>query len=268
MTEQNKFFITDTIKWIKEKFKTERLLSQEEETILISLAQKGNQKAKERLLLSNMRFVIQVAAKYSNETLTQEELINEGAIGLLKALDYFDSSRGIRFISYAVWWIKASISRAISEKGATVRLPLNQQTYLHKALVKQQRGDILDATARELEAKSRHTLSLNCVINPENPTRLEDILPDEKTESPDFRTSKALYKKMVDKLLNKLPLRERRILMDLNSINREDYRSIREESRILGLSRERIRQLRDQGLRRLKALNYDGQITQSLNFDS
>lgn len=248
-------------KWIKEKFKTERPLTKEEEDALFQLTKKGCKAAKEKLLKANMKFVIQVAANYSNACLTQEELINEGAIGLWKAIDYYDTSRGVRFITYAVWWIKASITRAISEKGAMVRLPLNQQNLLHKAKANCAKGAKLNPSMQMLEAIGGKALSISSPLDCESGIRLEDIIADTNCENPEEGAANDFMKKFTDKLLNKLPTRERQIMQDLNGIHTNYARSIREESIFLGLSRERIRQLRDQARTRLRQINSDAHLT-------
>lgn len=263
MAEQAKQLQHNTMKWIKEKFKSEHPLSKDEEDLLFNLAKKGNKTAKTKLLKANMKFVIQVAASYHNDCLTQEELINEGAIGLWKAMDYYDPSRGVRFITYAVWWIKASITRAISEKGSMVRLPLNQQTLLHKARAKSG-GQQLPAEIKTLEAISGRTVSLSATFDAEGGAKLEDLIADKNADNPEETTEKDFIRKFTTKLLNKLPSRERQIMKDLNGVDREYTRSIREESLFLGLSRERIRQLRDQAKLRLRRINSDGHLNPTL----
>lgn len=263
MTEQAKPTQYNTVKWIKEKFKSEHPLSKDEEDLLFELVKKGNKSAKTKLLKANMKFVIQVAANYHNECLTQEELINEGAIGLWKSMDYYDPSRGVRFITYAVWWIKASITRAISEKGSMVRLPLNQQTLLHKA--KAASGcQQLPSEIKTLEAIGGKAVSLSMVLDRDSGIKLEDILADRNADNPEESTEKDFIHKFADKLLSKLPARERQIMQDLNGVNRDYARSIREESIFLGLSRERIRQLRDQAKLRLRRVNSDNHLTPTL----
>lgn len=249
-----------TAKWIKEKFKTEHPLTKDEEDILFQLVRKGNTAAKIKLLKANMKFVIQVAANYNCDSLPQEELINEGAIGLWKAIDYYDETRGVRFITYAVWWIKASITRAISEKGSMVRLPLNQQTILHKAKASCRKGGNLPPNMQVLDAKAGKALSLNAAMDSTG-IRLEEIIPDTKAENPENAVAADFLKAFTNKLLNKLPCREKKIMQDLSGVNGMQPRSIREESCFLGLSRERIRQLRDQAKHRIRNQNSDGHLT-------
>lgn len=261
MTEQNALHANHTVKWIKEKFKSEHLLTSKEEFALFNLVKKGDVGAKRILLKSNMKFVIQVAANYHSESLSAEDLINEGAIGLWRAIDYFDHTRGVRFITYAVWWIKAQITRAISEKGSMVRLPLNQQTLLHKE--KAARRDCSSGLSQEMQiidAIGGKALSLNQVIDCESGIRLEDVIPCNNNEDITRETEKGLLQKFTNKILAKLPQREKQIISDLHGINREIPRSIREESLLLGLSRERIRQLRNQATHRIRNLNYDGHL--------
>ncbi|SHK57411.1 sigma-70 family RNA polymerase sigma factor [Fibrobacter sp. UWEL] len=242
------------MKWIKEKFKSDRPLTREEEDILIPLAKKGNRSAKEKILRANMRFVIQVANNYSNNSLTQEELINEGAMGLWNSIGYYDPSRGVRFITYAVWWIKASITRAISEKGSLVRLPLNQQLQLKKAKKVCQGGGELSPDMRQLDA---------VMSRPASP--LDETFCDHGTAPADHETEKDLMKRFLRKILNKLPHKEREVIKNLNGIDTDYARSVREESKLINVSRERVRQLRDQALRRIRDMNYDGHLSAELN---
>lgn len=241
------------MKWIKEKFKSDRLLTREEEEILFHLAKKGNHAAKEKILRSNMRFVIQVAHNYSNQTLSLEELINEGAIGLWNSIDYYDPSRGVRFITYAVWWIKASITRAISEKGNLIRIPLNQQLLLKKAKKECRCGAELNPEMKLLDT---------VMSRPSFP--LDEIIRDTRSTPVDQGMEQELKSKFLNKILNKLPLKEQMVTKDLNGIGSDYARSVREESKILKVSRERIRQLRDQALTRIRNMNHDGYLTAEL----
>lgn len=252
-----------TMLWLKEKFKNEKLISQEEEMELFKLAKAGNKLARDRILTAHMRFVIQVAREFSNGTLATEELVNEGAIGLWHAIDLFDTSRGHRFITYAVWWIKASITRAISEKGSLVRLPLNQQIKLHKELQKAAQGKLLSDEIKELNAIGSRQTSLNEPLEDGSSLKLEDILKDEHAVSPDEIHQKELVHNFTNKLLKKVPPREREILSAIYGLNGVDQKSIRDASFANGISRERVRQLRDQGMTRLRQLNSDGHLDQT-----
>ncbi len=264
MLDPAKAYQTNTVKWIKEKFKSEHPLSRNEEKILIDLAKNGNQKAKERLLKANMKFVIQVASKYSNNTLAPEELINEGAIGLWHAIRDYDNTRGVRFITYAVWWIKAHITRAISEKGNIIRLPVNQQLALKKAKKSCTEENDLDDSMKVLSSICGKTYSLDRGINVDCEQSLKDYIQDEKTPAPDALIEQELRTRFIKKVLRKLPQKERLVIEDINGFDKDSIHSIREEARILKISRERVRQLRDQAIKRLNNLNYDGHLTAEL----
>lgn len=250
-----------TQKWIRDKFKNSFPLTLQEETELFKLVQQGNTLAKAKILQANMKFVINVANKYSNETLQPEELINEGAIGLWRAIESFDYTRGVKFITYAVWWIKAFIARAISEKGSLVRLPLNQQSRIHKS-----KAGALDDNdeIKELNAIGGHHRSLSEPINSESSITLEEVLSDTNADPIDRDVEYELLQKFTNKLLDKIPERERKIMKDLNGIDTFRAKSIREESNSLKLSRERIRQLRDQAITRLQNLNSDKHLDRTL----
>jgi len=253
-----------TLNWIKEKFKDERPLTMREETALFALVHKGNSTARSIILKSNMRFVIQVAQQFYNATLTAEELINEGAMGLLRAVDSFDHTRGVRFITYAVWWIKAFIARAISEKGSIIRLPLNQQTKLHKAIRKSKTKAELSDEIAQLNEVTRTPISLSAPVSESNTLRYEEMVEDCRGNSAEESLAKEFRTKFIDKLFKRLPQRERQILEQMNGLKDTQRKSVREISRSMGLSRERIRQLRDQAVRRLRNMNCDRHLDQEL----
>lgn len=265
MTEQ-----TQTLTWIKGKFKDEAPLSTAEETELFKLIRDEStpnlikNSAKAHILHANMKFVIQVAQQYYNDTLTTEELINEGAIGLWRAVESFDHTRGVHFITYAVWWIKAFIARAISEKGALIRLPLNQQTRLHKEIRKVNNKEELSSEIKELNAITERPKSLSTPLKGESTLKLEDVLEDTNAENPENAVEDELLKHFTNKFLSKLPEREQAILSKMYGLNGGEPKSIREISHEMGLSRERIRQLRDQAVNRLRNLNCDGHLDQTL----
>lgn len=260
---------SQTFNWIKDKFKEERPLSQLEETELFKLMRNKDtseivrNSARAHLLHANMKFVIQVSQQFYNDTLTPEELVNEGAIGLLRAIESFDYTRGVHFITYAVWWIRAFIARAISEKGALVRLPLNQQTRLHKELRKVKDKQELGDEIRKLDAISSRPSLLSEPVG-QNSTRLEEIITDETQNAADRAVEDELLRHFTDKMLNKLPEREKNILVEMYGLNKKEPKSIREISHSMGLSRERVRQLRDQAVTRLRNLNCDGHLDQTL----
>ncbi|MCF0217216.1 MAG: sigma-70 family RNA polymerase sigma factor [Fibrobacteraceae bacterium] len=256
---------TETLNWIKDKFKDERPLTTEEETEIFKLIRQGNTLAKAKMLNANMKFVIQVAKEYNNETLTTEELINEGAIGLWRSIESFDYTRGVRFITYAVWWIKAFIARAISEKGSLIRLPLNQQTKIHKEIKKAREKssyhnetyDVNDEV-KELNIIGGRHVSIEASLNADDDLHLEDILADDDSlKEVDQAVEYKMLQNFTTKLLNKLPDREREIVSNVYGCGGKSPKGMREQAISMKLSKERVRQLRDQGLARLRNLNYD-----------
>lgn len=261
---------TNTLNWIKEKFKNERPLSMQEETELFKLIHDKDQpemvrnSARAHILHANMRFVIQVSQQFYNDTLTPDELVNEGAIGLWRALESFDHTRGVHFITYAVWWIKAFIARAISEKGSLVRLPLNQQTRLHKEIKKTKDASEMSDDLKEINAIGGRHVSLSTCISEESSILLEDVVEDKNTPKVDQEVESELLRHFTNKLLSKIPEREQNILIQMYGLNGNSCKSIRDISHSMGLSRERIRQLRDQAVTRLRNLNCDGHLNEVL----
>lgn len=253
----------ENIDWIKGKFRGERPLTLAEETALFKLIRQGNASAKNRILCANMKFVIQVSNHFYSDTLFREELVNEGAIGLWRAIESFDYTRGVKFITYAVWWIKAFIARAISEKGYLIRLPLNQQIRVQKALRQCSEKKELDSAIQQMSAMTGKPLSLTDPISDNGNVLLENVLIDCETEEVDKQTEKDFIRHFSYKLLNKIPSRERFILSKIYGLDGTP-KNIREISSQLKLSRERVRQLRDQAISRIHQINSDGHLNQAL----
>jgi len=252
-----------TLDWIKEKFRNQHPLTLAEEKVLFRLIRKGNLCAKRKVICANMKFVIQVARNFYCDSLSREDLVNEGAIGLWRAVESFDYTRGVKFITYAVWWIKAFIARAISEKGSLVRLPLNQQIKLHKAIRNCNDKKVLDEEIQKLDSISGRQLSLSTSLDYDGNIRLNDILVDEHVDPVDKNVAQEMNRKFSNRLLNKLPSREKEILSKIFGLN-EVCKNIRDISTSMKLSRERIRQLRDQAMARIRGINSDGHLTQTL----
>jgi len=245
------------------------LLSREEEEIVARKAAKGNEAARKKMIESNLRFVVNVAKKYQNQGLPLIDLINEGNIGLMNAIDKFDVDRGYHFISYAVWWIKQAILKAICEKSRTVRLPLNRANELLQ-IQKAQRQLMHDSgeepTMEELGAItnmdpqlvgdllaiSRDMVSLDAPVygDPSN-SSVGDFIEDGYRSADDIVMEKAL-RKDINEALETLTEKEREIIEMRFGLNGAIPMSLKEIGELYNLTKERIRQIEKKAIERMK----------------
>jgi RNA polymerase primary sigma factor len=247
------------------------LLTPDEEVELATKIKNGDEQAKDKLVLANLRFVISVAKMFQNQGLSLGDLINEGNIGLIKAAQRFDETRGFKFISYAVWWVRQGIMSAIADKSRVVRLPLNRVsnlTKLNKAYrdleqeyerkpSTEELANILDMTADEVtytQQISGHQLSMDSPLtnSDENKNTLMDVLPDEAFALPDTELLTASLKSEIVNALSVLDKRESEIIRLSFGIGEDHSATLEEIGQRFNLTRERIRQIREKALRKLK----------------
>lgn len=246
----------------------EELLSVEEEIELAQRIKKGDRKALDKLTKANLRFVVSVAKQYQNQGLSLPDLINEGNLGLIKAAQKYDETRGFKFISYAVWWIRQSILQAIAEHSRIVRLPLNQVGSVNKINRFQNKFEqenerkpnseeiaekinlpeakVIDA----LKADSKH-ISVDAPLTDGENNSLLDMLPNNELPTTDNKLLiESLRKEIVD-ALHTLDMRERNIIECFYGINQPEM-TLEEIGLHFGLTRERVRQIREKALRKLR----------------
>jgi len=255
------------------------LISTEEEVNLARIIKTGDQKALETLIQANLRFVVSVAKQYQNQGLTLPDLINEGNLGLIKAAQRFDETRGFKFISYAVWWIRQSILQAIAEQSRIVRLPLNKIGSLLKinnAFTKleqdYQREPMPDEIAEVLKLEPtiiREALQIsNFHISGDAPLResesdeynLWDTLINNDEPSPELSLLNNSLKVEIDRVLATLEAREAQILRYNFGLIGEHSLTIDEIAVVMNLTRERVRQLKIKGLKKLKNIQKNNQL--------
>lgn len=245
------------------------LISAEEEKELARRIKKGDQEALQKLTRANLRFVVSVAKQYQNQGLPLNDLISEGNLGLIEAAKRFDETKGFKFISYAVWWIRQAILQALAEQSRIVRLPLNKvglfqkivktSSALHQAL---ERIPEPDEIAKQLDmggdevtdvlAASKHHLSLDAPFKENEDYDLLNVLSDEEQPPPDEKLYDKLLQAELEKLLNTLTEREAEIIRLYYGINREGPLTLDEIGERFGLTRERIRQIKIKAIRRLR----------------
>ena len=245
------------------------LLEAEEEVELARRIKQGDEEALHELTRANLRFVVSVAKKYQGQGLSLSDLINEGNYGLIKAAKRFDETRGFKFISYAVWWIRQAILQALAEQSRVVRLPLNRIGVISKirkasARLQQEyeRKPNIEELAEELEIEpkkvrealqhtSRH-LSVDAPFNEEDDNSLLDVLPDEESDAPDDEMLGESVKIDIERALNLLEDREAEITRLYFGIGREHPLTLEEIGKRFGLTRERVRQIKEKALRKLR----------------
>jgi RNA polymerase primary sigma factor len=255
-------------KYLQEIGKVE-LLNPQEEIDLARRIKKGDQKALEKLTKANLRFVVSVAKQYQNQGLSLGDLINEGNLGLIKAAKRFDETRGFKFISYAVWWIRQSILQALAEQSRIVRLPLNRVGALNKigkafsALEQEferepsasELAEELDMSLFEvsdtLKISGRH-LSMDAPFAQGEDNRLLDVIQDLRTPTPDSDLMSESLKEEVRRALNTLSEREAQVIRLYFGLDQEHSLTLEEIGEKFNLTRERVRQIKEKAIRRLR----------------
>ena len=247
----------------------EELLSTDEEVELAQRIKKGDQKALERLTKANLRFVVSVAKQYQNQGLALPDLINEGNVGLIKAAEKYDETRGFKFISYAVWWIRQSILQAIAEQSRIVRLPLNQvgsvnkiNRMLNKFEQENERRPSVDEISEEtslpqekvdeaMMANNRH-VSVDAPFVDGEDNSLLDVLVNDDAPMVDRRLVQESLHAEITSVLKILSERERAVVKAFYGIGQPEM-TLEEIGNKYGLTRERVRQIKEKAIRRLRS---------------
>jgi len=246
------------------------MLSPEEEADLARRIRNGDHDALEKLTRSNLRFVVSVAKQYQNQGLALTDLINEGNVGLMKAAKRFDETKGFKFISYAVWWIRQSILQAIVEYSRIVRLPLNKvgsYNRVNEAFIRfvqeferepthEELAELLGISAREvsnmLRGNTRH-VSVDAPINSEDSdATLLDLIAGEDNLAPDMDLAEESLREEVQQGMSILSPREMEVLSSYYGLNGYKALNLEEIGDLYGLTRERVRQIKERAIRRLR----------------
>ncbi|OGC79696.1 MAG: RNA polymerase subunit sigma [candidate division Zixibacteria bacterium RBG_16_43_9] len=245
------------------------LIKAAEEVELAKKIKNGDQSALEKLTKANLRFVVSVAKQYQNQGLSLADLINEGNIGLIKAAKRFDETRGFKFISYAVWWIRQAILQALAEQSRIVRLPLNRVGTLHKigkisSSLQQEFGREPSPAeiAKELELStlevsdtlkiSNTHLSLDAPFSTSEDNSLMDVLEDELQPAPDEALLDESLRLEIERVLRTLSGREAQVISLYFGLTQEKPLTLEEIGARFGLTRERVRQIKEKAIRRLR----------------
>ena len=245
------------------------LISIDEEAELASRIRQGDRKALDRMICSNLRFVVSVAKQYQNQGLSLDDLINEGNLGLMKAAEKFDETRGFKFISYAVWWIRQSILQALAEQSRIVRLPLNQigtSSRVKKAQLQFEQENNRPASDEEIAEmtgitvekvsdtmkQKNHHISVDAPFTDGEEGCLLDVMENDDSPRADSTMEKESLSKEIDHVLDILTPREKNIIRMCYGLGNREM-TLDEISYEFGLTRERVRQIKEKAIRRLRS---------------
>ena len=255
-------------KYLQEIGKVE-LISAEEEVELAQRIKQGDKIALEKLTKANLRFVVSVAKQYQNQGLSLPDLINEGNLGLIKAAQRFDETRGFKFISYAVWWIRQSILQALAEQSRIVRLPLNQIGSINKinktyAKLEQEFerepnaeeiAEVLEITEAEVKESMKNAgrhISMDAPLVQDEDNTMYDVLKSEEAPTPETELLYESLRKEIDRAISTLTQREQDVVRLYFGLNGSHPMTLEEIGEKFDLTRERVRQIKEKAIRRLK----------------
>jgi RNA polymerase primary sigma factor len=255
-------------KYLQEIGKVE-LISAEEEVELAQRIKQGDKVALEKLTKANLRFVVSVSKQYQNQALSLPDLINEGNLGLIKAAQRFDETRGFKFISYAVWWIRQSILQALAEQSRIVRLPLNKIgsiNKINKAYAKLEQeyerepnaeeiAEVLEITEAEVKESMKNAgrhISMDAPLIQDEDNTMYDVLKSEEAPTPETELLYESLRKEIDRAISTLTPREADVVRLYFGLNGSHPMTLEEIGEKFDLTRERVRQIKEKAIRRLK----------------
>lgn len=261
--------VTDPVRMYLKEIGRIRLLTGEEEVSLAKRIEKGQRAAKKKLIESNLRLVVSIAKKYVGRGLTLLDLIQEGNQGLIRAVEKYDWRRGFKFSTYATWWIRQAITRAIADQARTIRIPVHMVETINKLIRSSRklmqdfgREPTLEELSKEMELPpnrireilkiAQDTTSLATPVGDEEDSLLGDFIPDETQPQPDDQASRQLLKENIEEVLQTLSEREAKVLRMRFGLDTHRSMTLEEVGKEFGVTRERIRQIEVKALRKLK----------------
>jgi RNA polymerase primary sigma factor len=262
---------TDSLQLFLKDIGRVRLLTADEEVYLAKRIERGDLDAKQKMVESNLRLVVSIAKNYRNQGLPFLDLIQEGTLGLVRAAEKFDYRKGFKFSTYATWWIRQAIARALADKARTIRIPVHVVEKLNKIGRAERKlvtelgrepslDEIVEVTGIEYEEvdsikrSAQSPVSLEKPVGDEEESEFGQFIADERAESPYERAAEVLTKEALQEALENLSYRERRVLELRYGLGGEHPRTLDEVGRTFNVTRERIRQIENQSLKKLQSL--------------
>ena len=261
--------VNDPVRMYLKEIGVVPLLSNEEEKELAIAVENGDLEAKQRLAEANLRLVVSIAKRYVGRGMQFLDLIQEGNMGLMKAVDKFDYSKGFKFSTYATWWIRQAITRAIADQARTIRIPVHMVETINK-LVREQRNllqelgqdptpeqiaermDMTPDKVREILKIAQEPVSLETPIGEEDDSHLGDFIEDEVIENPVDYTTRVVLREQLDEVLDTLTDREENVLRLRFGLDDGKMRTLEDVGKVFNVTRERIRQIEAKALRKLR----------------
>ena len=261
--------VNDPVRMYLKEIGVVPLLSNEEEKELAIAVENGDLEAKQRLAEANLRLVVSIAKRYVGRGMQFLDLIQEGNMGLMKAVDKFDYSKGFKFSTYATWWIRQAITRAIADQARTIRIPVHMVETINK-LVREQRNllqelgqdptpeqiaermDMTPDKVREILKIAQEPVSLETPIGEEDDSHLGDFIEDEVIENPVDYTTRVVLREQLDEVLDTLTDREENVLLLRFGLDDGKMRTLEDVGKVFNVTRERIRQIEAKALRKLR----------------
>ncbi len=261
--------IDDSVKMYLKKIGESSLLTKEEEQELAKRIETGDEEAKKELIESNLRLVVSIAKKYTGQGMSFLDLIQEGNLGLFKAVDKFDYTKGYKFSTYATWWIRQAITRGIANQARTIRVPVHMVDKINKfkrisfELAKEldreptveeiaERMNISPDEVRKIKQNSKKPISLETPVGEEDDSNLGQFIENKEVVDPSVATSHSLLEEEINEVLDTLTEREKKILELRFGLKDDRTRTLEEVGKVFNVTRERIRQIEAKALRRLR----------------
>lgn len=273
----NEGFSEDSVRLYLREIGRVKMIRPDEEIELARLIAKGDHDAKKKLIQANLRLVISIAKKYVNRGLPFQDLIQEGNLGLIRAAEKFDHTKGFKFSTYATWWIRQAISRGLADKSRTIRVPVHMVESINKlkktsARLSQELGRKPNETElsgamelsvnkiQEIIQADREPVSMEMPLNRDDETYLGDLIEDNISSRPDSTTEEELMREDLGRMLSQLTPRERDIMHLRYGLEDGRQRTLEEVGRLFNITRERVRQIEHKAFRKLRQPAWSGRL--------